>query len=54
MELVLSRDVILCADFDFLSNRHVSGHELPATLKAKAQEFKSLLFLKCHIMNADQ
>lgn len=43
MELVLYWDVVLSADFDFLSNRHVSGHELPATLKEKRGRAEVLL-----------
>lgn len=39
MELILCRDVVHFADFDFLGNRHASGHEFPPTLKGNRPEF---------------
>lgn len=35
MQFVLCMDVLHTRDFHFLNNRHVSGHELPPTLKSR-------------------
>ncbi|KAG7223587.1 hypothetical protein INR49_028480 [Caranx melampygus] len=44
MELVLSRDDVHIADFNFRGNRHASGHELSPSLKENGAEFFTFSF----------